>query len=147
MREYIVSNTKKIGIEKASSKLGVSIETLEIMMKEFDFQTDDNKETKKKAIKYFLAGLPYEKIIYKLNITYDQLEKWINTYNLASKKPKIKVENVTENDCYESSQNTQVLVKEEDISTKQEVLDQQSGICVENVEKLKDEFDEIIKNL
>ena len=142
-----MSNTKKIGIEKASSKFGVSIETLEIMMKEFDFQTDDNKETKKKAIKYFLAGLPYEKIIYKLNITYDQLEKWINTYNLASKKPKIKVENVTENDCYESSQNTQVLVKEEDISTKQEVLDQQSGICVENVEKLKDEFDEIIKNL
>ena len=57
------------------------------------------------------------------------------------------MENVTENDCYESSQNTQVLVKEEDISTKQEVLDQQSGICVENVEKLKDEFDEIIKNL
>ena len=147
MREYIVSNTKKIGIEKASSKFGVSIETLEIMMKEFDFQTDDNKETKKKAIKYFLAGLPYEKIIYKLNITYDQLEKWINTYNLASKKPKIKVENVTENDCYEIIQNTQVLVKEEDISTKQEVLDQQSGICVENVEKLKDEFDEIIKNL
>ena len=142
-----MSNTKKIGIEKASSKFGVSIETLEIMMKEFDFQTDDNKETKKKAIKFFLAGLPYEKIIYKLNITYDQLEKWINTYNLASKKPKIKVENVTENDCYESSQNTQVLVKEEDISTKQEVLDQQSGICVENVEKLKDEFDEIIKNL